>query len=352
MSLMIKEVQEYEEVVNKDFIGKKVKIIIDRPMGSKHPEWNFIYPINYGFVPNVISGDGEELDAYLIGVFEPVKEYEGKCIGIVHRLNENDDKLVIVPEGKMYTKEQIEALVEFQEKYFEHVIIEGISEINDKKEFKYIFFDWGYTLISKFENVDDKINNILEKYNLQWDDVFKKWKNYQILNSLGRVTEKEIYKDLSSIYNISEEDLEKIDKLLLESHILDDETRETIINLYENGYYLGIISNNSIRNVEYILGREDMRKYFKKIVISEEVRERKPNLKVYMKAFEEIPKEEYNKIVFVSDELLEDLLGVKVLGVKTIWYKQKVINKWKEKEEILIEPDYKINSMKELVDII
>ena len=219
-------------------------------------------------------------------------------------------------------------------------------------KYKYIFFDWGYTLINKFENVDDKINNILEKYNLKWDDIFRKWKNYQILNSLGRVTEKEIYKDLSSILNITEEDLEKIDMLLLESHILDDETRETIVKLYEKGYYLGIISNNSIRNVEYILKREDIRKYFKKVVISEEVKERKPNLKVYMKAFEEIPKEEYNKIAFVSDELLEDLLGVKVLGVKTIWYEQNINNKWKKKEDILIEPDYKIKSMKELLDII
>lgn len=219
-------------------------------------------------------------------------------------------------------------------------------------KYKYIFFDWGYTLISKFENVDDKINDILEKYNLKWDDIFRKWKNYQILNSLGKVTEKEIYKDLSSILNITEEDLEKIDMLLLESHILDDETRETIIKLYEKGYYLGIISNNSIRNVEYILKREGIRKYFKKVVVSEEVKERKPNLKVYMKAFEEIPKEEYNKIVFVSDELLEDLLGVKVLGIKTIWYEQNINNKWKKKEEMLIEPDYKTKSIKELLDII
>ncbi len=140
--------------------------------------------------------------------------------------------------------------------------------------------------------------------------------------------------------------------LLLESHILDNETKKTIVSLYEKGYYLGIISNNSIRNVEYILKREDIRKYFKKVVISEEVKERKPNLKVYMKAFEDISKEEYNKIAFVSDELLEDLLGVKILGVKTIWYEQNIDNKWKKKEEILIEPDYKIKSMGELLDIV
>lgn len=219
-------------------------------------------------------------------------------------------------------------------------------------KYKYIFFDWGYTLINKFRNVDNEINIILEKYNLKWDDIFRKWKNYQILNSLGKITEKEIYKDLALILNISEEDIEKIDMLLLESHILDEETKSTIIKLYEKGYYLGIISNNSIRNVEYILEREGIKKYFKKIVISEAVKERKPNLKVYMKAFEEISKEEYGNIAFVSDELLEDLLGVKILGVKTIWYEQEIDNKWKKKEEVLIEPDYKIKSMKELLEIV
>ena len=217
---------------------------------------------------------------------------------------------------------------------------------------KYIFFDWGYTLISKFKNVDNQINKILEKYSLNWDDIFRKWKNYQILNSLGKVTENEIYEDLSLILNISKEDLEQIDMLLVESHIFDEETKETIIKLHQKGYYLGIISNNSIRNVEYILERENMKKYFNKIVISEEVKERKPNLKVYMKAFEDIPKQEYNQIAFVSDELLEDLLGAKILGVKTIWYEQDIESKWKKKEQVLIEPDYKIKSIKEILDIV
>lgn len=219
-------------------------------------------------------------------------------------------------------------------------------------KYKYIFFDWGYTLISRFENVDNQINNILEKYNIQWNDIFRKWKNYQILNSLGKINQKEIYQDLSVILNIAKKDLEKIDMLLLESHILDEQTKNMIIELYEKGYYLGIISNNSIRNVEYILKRENIRRYFKKVVISEEVKERKPNVKIYMKAFEEIPKEEYDKIAFVSDELLEDLVGAKILGIDTIWYEQNINNKWKKKEEVLIKPNYKINAIVELLDIV
>lgn len=108
---------------NKDYIGKIVNVEIDRPFGSKHPKHNFIYPVNYGYVPETISGDGEELDVYLLGVFEPVDEYKGKCIAIIHRTNDNDDKLIVVPEGREYTDDQIEALVEFQEQYFEHIII-------------------------------------------------------------------------------------------------------------------------------------------------------------------------------------------------------------------------------------
>ncbi len=113
-----------EKAKYEDFIGKIVHVVMDRPMGSKHPKWDFIYPVNYGYVPNTLSGDGEELDAYILGIFEPVKEYEGKCIAVIHRLDDDDGKLVIVPEGKKYTKEQIEALVEFQERFFKHIIIE------------------------------------------------------------------------------------------------------------------------------------------------------------------------------------------------------------------------------------
>ena len=122
-----------KKVNYRDFLGKKVKVIMDRPMGSKHPKWNFIYPINYGYVPNTISGDGEELDAYIVGIFEPVKEYEGKCIAAIHRLDD-DDKLVIAPEEKIYTKQQIESLVEFQERFFEHEIVDEIHNIKDKGE--------------------------------------------------------------------------------------------------------------------------------------------------------------------------------------------------------------------------
>lgn len=107
----------------KEYLNKTVTIKIDRPMGSRHPKHGFFYPVNYGFVPNTTSGDGEELDAYLLGVFEPVETYTGKCIAIIHRTNDNDDKLIITPKDKSYTLDQIRALTEFQERFFESEII-------------------------------------------------------------------------------------------------------------------------------------------------------------------------------------------------------------------------------------
>ena len=108
---------------HKEYLGKELNIVIDRELGSKHPEYGFIYPVNYGYVPGTISGDGEELDCYLLGVFEPVKTFKGKCIAIVHRLNDDDDKLIVVPENKEYSDDAINALIEFQERYFEHIIV-------------------------------------------------------------------------------------------------------------------------------------------------------------------------------------------------------------------------------------
>lgn len=107
----------------KDFLGKIVTVKMDRKIGSRHPKHGFVYPVNYGFIPNTISGDGEELDAYVLGVFEPIDDFEGKVIAILHRTNDDDDKLIVCEESRNFSDEQIDALTEFQERFFEHEII-------------------------------------------------------------------------------------------------------------------------------------------------------------------------------------------------------------------------------------
>lgn len=112
------------------YLGKTIEIKIDRPIGSAHPKHlALVYPINYGYIPGVLGGDGEELDVYLLGVSKPIKEYKARVIGIVHRHNDVEDKLVAAPEGTIFTQTEIAEAVHFQEKYYESEI-ETIPKLN------------------------------------------------------------------------------------------------------------------------------------------------------------------------------------------------------------------------------
>ena len=99
------------------YLGKIVKIRIDRPIGTLHKGMR--YPVNYGFIPDVYGGDGEELDVYLLGVNEPADEYECRIVGAIYRKDDNEDKLVGAPDGMCFSKEEIEAAVHFQEQWFD-----------------------------------------------------------------------------------------------------------------------------------------------------------------------------------------------------------------------------------------
>ena len=101
-------------------IGKTVRGTIDRPLGSRHPRFpTTIYPINYGYVEDLIAGDGQWQDAYVFGADKPIDAFEGKVIAIYHRINDNEDKLVVSLDGSDYSDDEILRTIHFQEKYYE-----------------------------------------------------------------------------------------------------------------------------------------------------------------------------------------------------------------------------------------
>ncbi len=104
-------------------IGKIVTVVMDRPLGSKHPKHGFVYPVNYGYIPNTLSGDGEELDAYVLGESKPLQTFTGRVVAIIHRTDDNDDKLIVVKDGTCLNDEQIRQATHFQEQYFHSVIL-------------------------------------------------------------------------------------------------------------------------------------------------------------------------------------------------------------------------------------
>lgn len=119
---------EKKNVEGKDFLGKMVHVVIDRGLGTLHPKHGFIYEVNYGYIEGTISGDGEELDAYVLGEHKRLEEFDGRVIAVIHRTDDDDDKLVVMKDGRDYSDEQIEALLEFQEQYFHHEILRQKNE--------------------------------------------------------------------------------------------------------------------------------------------------------------------------------------------------------------------------------
>lgn len=104
-------------------IGAAVTVLVDRPLGSAHPEYpELIYPVNYGYIPGIMAADGEEQDAYILGMDRPLKRFSGQVVAVIHRLDDTEDKWVVAPEGSRFTKEQIAAAVDFQERYFQSEI--------------------------------------------------------------------------------------------------------------------------------------------------------------------------------------------------------------------------------------
>jgi inorganic pyrophosphatase len=105
------------------YLGKQVTVRIDRPLGSRHPEHGFLYPVNYGYLPGVPAPDGDDLDAYVLGVGEPLREFTGQCIAVIHRLDDDDDKLVVVPNRVTLSDAEILAQTRFQERFFDSRVL-------------------------------------------------------------------------------------------------------------------------------------------------------------------------------------------------------------------------------------
>jgi len=108
------------------YIGKIVHIVVDRPIGYRRGD--ILYPINYGYVPGLLVGDGEEQDAYILGVNELIAEFDSQVVAVIHRKNDCEDKLVVAPVGNTYHQGQIATAVHFQEQYFDTRIISAFEK--------------------------------------------------------------------------------------------------------------------------------------------------------------------------------------------------------------------------------
>lgn len=101
-------------------LNKFVTVTVDRPLGSFHPKHpDLYYPVNYGYINDAMAPDGEEQDAYILGVSEPVEEFTGRVIAIIHRYDDIEEKWVVAPESMRISADEIMQQVSFQEQFFQ-----------------------------------------------------------------------------------------------------------------------------------------------------------------------------------------------------------------------------------------
>lgn len=106
------------------WLGRSLVVTVDRRLGSKHPRHASIeYELNYGFIPGTIAADLHEIDAYIVGVREPLDSFEGQCIAIIHRHDDLEDKLVVAPIGQKFSDQEIVQMTNFQEQFFRSTLI-------------------------------------------------------------------------------------------------------------------------------------------------------------------------------------------------------------------------------------
>ena len=116
-----------------DIIGKEVTVTVDRALGTVHPRHpDIYYSVNYGYIEGVMALDGEEQDAYILGVEEPVEKFTGIVIAVVNRKNDVEDKWVVAPYDVTFTREEIFEKIYFQEKYFISEVIMSENESREK----------------------------------------------------------------------------------------------------------------------------------------------------------------------------------------------------------------------------
>ena len=105
-------------------LGDLVKVTVDRPLGTYHPEHpNIYYPINYGYIEGTMAADGDPEDAYVLGVDIPVREFFGRVIAVIYRSDDVEHKWVVAPDGSEFTEEEIISATHFQEQYFNYSVV-------------------------------------------------------------------------------------------------------------------------------------------------------------------------------------------------------------------------------------
>lgn len=219
---------------------------------------------------------------------------------------------------------------------------------------KAVFLDWGHTFTSTgFVEAKEKVNKLLKRYNLNWDNFYPYWQDFYYLRSLGKIkTDRKMSILLKRLLqkNIP---FEKIQEVMIDSIVIPSENIDLVKKLKKN-FKVGLLTNNVQKWVEKILKKYRIENLFDAIIVSSEVKTRKPDAKIFYFALKTLSVKPEESL-FVSDELCDDLIGAKGCGIKTVWLDIELKNEKKRKERKIAKlfvPDAIIHNLQELLPLI
>lgn len=155
---------DFNKILNPgDVDGGIINVVVEIPEGSSHKiEWNrnlavmqldrvdpeiFAKPTNYGFIPQTLDEDGDELDALIItdtplatGIF-----LEARVIGVMKFVDDDevDDKIVVVPADDRNTGNAINSLADLSKRKIEQIEHHFMHYKDLKKPGSTVVKGWG-----------------------------------------------------------------------------------------------------------------------------------------------------------------------------------------------------------------
>jgi inorganic pyrophosphatase len=165
-----------------DVDGGVINVVVEIPTGSSHKiEWNrelavmqldrvdpyiFAKPTNYGFIPQTLDEDGDELDALIItdqplptGIF-----LEAKIIGVMRFVDDGevDDKIVVVPADDRSTGNAVNSLADIPQQKIKQIEHHFTHYKDLKKPGSTIVKGWGDVIEAK-----QIIHESIERWNMR-----------------------------------------------------------------------------------------------------------------------------------------------------------------------------------------
>ncbi len=125
------------------------------------------------------------------------------------------------------------------------------------------------------------------------------------------------------------------------------DTVEALTNLEKNGYLLGLISNaKSAWQVNSILRKFSLNRFFKVILISASLRIRKPRPDIFLNALDTLditPKE----TAFIGNSIDADVIGSRSVGIHAIHLRREPPD-----HDLIVDPEATVSSLSEAVKVV